>query len=246
MHEKEEQYRLLTEAAKGSEAAREELVRNNLGLVKSIACRFSCSGYEWEDLVQVGCIGLVKAIERFDTAFDVMFSTYAMPLILGEIKRYIRDDGRIKFSRELKSGIVRLKNSRERLSKELGRSPKLSEIAEAMDTDRDSILNLMEAERTMYNIGSLDDPEGGDRAERDSRIICGEEEQIDRIMLKSMIETLPPRERQIIILRYYKDMTQSEIARIMGISQVHVSRLEKKILAKMGAALSRDEENTEK
>lgn len=239
MHEKEEQYRLLREAAGGSEEAREELVRNNLGLVKSIAYRFSGCGYEWEDLMQVGCIGLVKAIERFDTSFGVMFSTYAMPLILGEIKRYIRDDGRIKVSREVKTGIVKLKNSRERLSKELGRSPKLSEIAEAMDTDRDSVLYLMEAERTMYSIGSLDDPESCDREDRDSRSICGEEEQIDRIMLKSLIEMLPPRERQLIVLRYYKDMTQSEIADIMGISQVHVSRLEKKILAKMGKALDR-------
>ncbi|MBR6700579.1 MAG: SigB/SigF/SigG family RNA polymerase sigma factor [Firmicutes bacterium] len=234
MHEKEEQYRLLREAAKGSEEARETLVKNNLGLVKSIAYRFTGYGYEWEDLIQVGCIGLIKAIERFDTSFEVMFSTYAMPLILGEIKRYIRDDGRIKVSREVKTGIIKLRNSRERLTKALGRSPKLSEICEDMEMERDTVLTLMETERSMYNIGSLDDPDSYDKEERDRKNICGEEDQIDSIMLKSIIEELPPRERQIIILRYYKDMTQAEIAGILGISQVHVSRLEKKTLSKIG------------
>ena len=234
MHEKEEQYRLLREAAEGSEEAKEMLVKNNLGLVKSIAYRFTGYGYEWEDLIQVGCIGLVKAIERFDTSFEVMFSTYAMPLILGEIKRYLRDDGRIKVSREVKTGIIKLRGSRERLTKELGRSPKLSEICADMETDQNTVLALLETERSMYSIGSLDDPDSFDKEERDRKSICGEEDQIDRIMLKSIIENLPPRERQIIILRYYKDMTQSEIANILGISQVHVSRLEKKTLSKIG------------
>jgi len=239
VYEKEEQYRLLREAAKGSEEARETLVENNLGLVKSIAYRFTGYGYEWEDLIQVGCIGLIKAIERFDTSFEVMFSTYAMPLILGEIKRYIRDDGRIKVSREVKTGIIKLRNSRERLTKSLGRSPKLSEICEDMEMERDTVLVLMETERGMYNIGSLDDPDSYDKEERDRKNVCGEDDQIDRIMLKSIIEDLPPRERQIIILRYYKDMTQAEIAGILGISQVHVSRLEKRTLSKIGESFGR-------
>lgn len=233
MYEKEEQYRLIEAAANGSGEAKEELVKNNLGLVKSIARRFSGYGYEWEDLVQVGCIGLIKAIERFDVSFDVMFSTYAMPLIVGEIKRYIRDDGRIKLSREMKSGIIKLRAARESLSKASGESPKLSEIAALMETDAETVIALMEAERSVYSMGSLDDPESFEREEHDRKCCCGEDEQIDRIILNGIIENLPPRERQIIILRYYKDLTQSEIARLLGISQVHVSRLEKKVLAKI-------------
>lgn len=237
MHEKEEQYRLLREAAEGSIEAKEKLVKNNLGLVKSVVYKLSLREYEQEDLIQVGCIGLVKAIERFDTGYNVMFSTYAIPLIMGEIKRYIRDDGRIKVSREIKSGIIRLKTSREKLEKVLGRAPKLSEVAEEMSIDIEALLNLMEAEKNICSIGSLDEPEGRDSMENEIRATNGEEEQLDRIMLKAIISRLPSRERQLIILRYYKDMTQREIAEVMGISQVHVSRLEKKILEKMGSEL---------
>lgn len=233
---KEEQYRLLSEVRAGNEDAKEQMVLLNMGLVKSVVTRFSGKGLEWDDLMQIGSIGLVKAIERFDPSFDVMFSTYAIPMILGEIKRYIRDDGRIKLSRDMKTSILRLRKEREAFCHAEGRQPKLSELAGRMEISVEDLLAILEAETSFTSIESLDDPQTYESAEFDSHLQEGEDKQIDSIMLRSIIENLPPRERQIIILRYFKDMTQSEIAKLLDISQVHVSRLEKKILKKIGAS----------
>lgn len=226
---KEDTYKLIHEARNGDEIAKEQLVNQNTGLVKNIALKFVGIGYELEDLLQIGFIGLLKAIQRFDMSYDVMFSTYAVPMILGEIKRYLRDDGRIKVSRQTKQEIKNMNHFQEQFYNENGRQPKISELAELMEIDRESILTLMDAKDALNNLESLDDP---DRQEQPGKEPYAqiEDRQIDMIHLKGIIGSLSEKERQIIVLRYFKDMTQQEIANRIGISQVQVSRIEKKVL----------------
>lgn len=226
---KADTYDLITLAKNGDEQAREELVRQNTGLVKNIALKFIGTGYELEDLLQIGFIGLLKAVDRFDSSFDVMFSTYAVPMILGEIRRYLRDDGRIKVSRQTKQDIKNMKHMQEGFYNVNGRYPKISELAGLMEMDIEQILNLMEASDALSNLESLDDPERMGR-QGNEPYTDTEQRNIDMIHLKSMIGKLSNKERQIIILRYFKDMTQQQVANLMGISQVQVSRIEKKIL----------------
>ena len=226
---KEDTYDLIGLAKNGDEWAREELVRQNTGLVKNIALKFLGTGYELDDLLQIGYIGLLKAVDRFDSSYGVMFSTYAVPMILGEIRRYLRDDGRIKVGRQTKQDIKNMKHIQEAFYNENGRYPKVSELAARMEIDTEQVLNLMEASDALTNLESLDDPERqihqGIEPYTDT-----EQRNIDMIHLKSMIGKLTSKERQIIILRYFKDMTQQQVAALMGISQVQVSRIEKKIL----------------
>ena len=229
---KEDTYDLIELAKNGEEWAREQLVRENTGLVKNIALKFMGNGYELDDLLQIGYIGLLKAVDRFDSTYGVMFSTYAVPMILGEIRRYLRDDGRIKVGRQVKQDIKNMKHCQERFYNENGRYPKVSELAELMEMETEQILSLMEASDALTNLESLDDP---DRQERSGKELYMDTEQrnVDMIHLKSMIGKLSNKERQIIALRYFKDMTQQQVAGLMGISQVQVSRIEKKILASL-------------
>lgn len=225
----EEIHEIILEAQAGNEEAKEYVIEENIGLVKSVASKFLNTGYEWEDLFQIGCIGLVKAVERFDATYNVRFSTYAVPLIIGEIKRFLRDDGRIKVSRDVKSGIKKLKDAEEMLFYKLGRHPKISELAEAMEMKSEDIVFLMEANSSFNNIESMDDTERKDIFFKEPQT-NEEEKKINLITLKNIISNLKERDRQIIVLRYFKDMTQQEVAEILNISQVQVSRLEKKIL----------------
>ncbi len=233
---KEDTYDLIELANRGDERAREELIRQNTGLVKNIALKFIGTGYELDDLLQIGYIGLLKAVERFNSDYDVMFSTYAVPMILGEIRRYLRDDGRIKVGRQVKQDIKNMKHCQESFYNEHGRYPKVSELAERLEMEQEQILSLMEASDALTNLESLDDPE---RQERQGKELYMDIEQrnIDMIHLKSMIGKLTSKERQIIVLRYFKDMTQQQVAGFMGISQVQVSRIEKKILAVLRAEM---------
>lgn len=229
---KEDTYELIQRAKSGDETAREQVISQNTGLVKNIALKFTGAGYELDDLLQIGYIGLLKAVERFDSSYGVMFSTYAVPMILGEIRRYLRDDGRIKVGRQVKQDIKNLKNCQEEFYNTNGRQPKMSELAKLMDTDVEHVLYVMEAADALGNLESLDDPErrvshGGEP------YLETEEKNIDMIHLKSVIGKLSDKERQIIVLRYFKDMTQQQIAGRMGISQVQVSRIEKKVLAEL-------------
>ncbi|WP_027398132.1 sigma-70 family RNA polymerase sigma factor [Anaerovorax odorimutans] len=226
---KEDTYNLIHEAKSGNEEAKEQLVNQNTGLVKNIALKFVGIGYELEDLLQIGFIGLLKAIDRFDMSYDVMFSTYAVPMILGEIKRYIRDDGRIKVSRQIKQDIKSMNHFQEKFYNENGRQPKISELSKLMETDSDNILMLMDAKDALNNLESLDDPDRQERQGKEQYTEI-EDRQIDMISLKSIIGSLAEKERQIIVLRYFKDMTQQQIANVIGISQVQVSRIEKRVL----------------
>lgn len=224
-------------AKAGDKAAQSILVESNIGLVWSIVRRFQNRGHETEDLFQIGCIGLIKAINKFDTEFEVKFSTYAVPMIIGEIKRFLRDDGMIKVSRSLKEVSNKVRITKEIMSKELNREPSISEMAERLDISGEELVMAVEAG---YTPESLFNPVGeGDNStlmlidKLDDECNDKETDIIDKIALRQVLDTLKPREKQIIILRYFKEKTQVQIAKLLGISQVQVSRIEKKILEDM-------------
>jgi RNA polymerase sporulation-specific sigma factor len=225
---------LIKRAKSGDKQAQSTLVENNVGLVWSIVRRFQNRGFETDDLFQIGCIGLIKAINKFDSSFDVKLSTYAVPMIIGEIKRFIRDDGIIKVSRSLKETSNKARVIKEVMSKELGREPTINEMAERLNILPEDLVMALEASyspESLYNtIGEGDNSPVLliDRINNESNY--GEGDLIDKIAVRQVLETLKPREKQIIILRYFKEKTQVQIAKMLGISQVQVSRIEKKIL----------------
>lgn len=225
---------LIEEAKDGNKNAQSVLVEKNVGLVWSIVRRFQNRGYETEDIFQIGCIGLIKAINKFDSSFDVKFSTYAVPMIIGEIKRFIRDDGIIKVSRSLKELSNKARVTKEIMTKELGREPSISEISSRLDIPVEELVMALEASCTpesLYSTVGEGDSSSVlliDRINNESN--DQEVDLVDKIDLRKVLETLKPREKQIIVLRYFKEKTQVEIAQMLGISQVQVSRIEKKIL----------------
>lgn len=227
---KEDTYSLIRTAQDGDEEAKALLMEQNTGLVKKIALKFSAGETDVDDLMQIGYIGLLKAIYKFDPDYDVMFSTYAVPMIMGELKRFFRDTGKIKVSRSLKTEIGQLKKAEQQLCLSLGRQPRLSELARAMETTTEHVTEIMEADSAVSGVTSLEQ-QTVEEAGFTYGAVFSPEHNLDGIMLRKAIRELPPRERQVVLLRYYKDMTQQEIAKIIGISQVQVSRTEKKALA---------------
>ena len=224
------------------EEAKEILIKNNLGLVRSVIGKFSNIGYERDDLFQLGSIGLIKSIYKFDSKFNVKFSTYAVPMILGEIKRYLRDDGMVKVSRSLKQIAIKAKTQTEILTKKLGREPTIDEIAQELDVEKEDLVMAMEANFSVeYLHGVIHEEEGSPICLIDKISLKGENEEeklIDNLLLKQILNKLEKRERQIIVLRYFEDKTQSEIGDILNISQVQVSRIEKKVLSKLKSYIS--------
>jgi RNA polymerase sporulation-specific sigma factor len=232
---------LLKRARAGDAAAEEQLIRDNLALVHSVAKRFRDRGADYEDLFQIGCVGFVKAIKNFDLTYNVCFSTYAVPMIMGEIRRFLRDDGPMKISRSIKEKARLLLSVQERLSEKLQREPKACEIAAEAGIAAEEISYILEA---MNPIASIDE-EMNPGAENPIKTIdrvpddtSHPDNQIDRILVKELLSTLEPRERQIIVMRYFQEKTQSEIAEAIGVSQVQISRLEGKILVKMRNMMS--------
>jgi len=226
---------LIEKAKNGDRSAQSIIVEDNLGLVWSIVKRFTNRGFDPEDLFQIGCIGLIKSIKKFDYSYEVKFSTYAVPMILGEIKRFIRDDGIIKVSRSIKETASRVRITKEVMAKELGREPSINEIAERMKMSADDIVIAMEAS---YIPESLNNTayEGDDKDIELIDMLSSQQKGIeleDRIALKQLLLEMDNRERQIIVLRYFKEKTQSQVAAMIGISQVQVSRIEKRILTNM-------------
>jgi len=225
---------LIKKAKVGDKQAQSILVERNVGLVWSIVKRFQNRGYETDDIYQIGCIGLIKAISKFDDSFDVKFSTYAVPMIIGEIKRFIRDDGIIKVSRSLKELSNKIRVTKEIMTKELGREPSINEISIRLDVAAEELVMAMEANcspESLYNtVGDSDSSNVLliDKLNNESN--DEEVDLVDKIDLRLVLNTLKPREKQIIILRYFKEKTQVQIAKMLGISQVQVSRIEKKIL----------------
>ena len=232
----DETMKLIGMAHEGDKAARDQLVMDNVGLIWSIVRRFTGRGYEMEDLFQIGSIGLIKAIDKFDTGFDVKFSTYAVPMITGEIKRFLRDDGMIKVSRSIKEMGIRVRAAREEMTYSLGREPTIEEIARHLDTSRAEGAASLEAGA---EVESLYRPAGNgddnttflmDRLEEENN---DHEELLNRMVLKELMEGLNEEQREIIVRRYFYNQTQTQIAKELGISQVQVSRLEKRILKEM-------------
>ena len=218
----------------GEKEVREVLIEQNLGLVHHIVKRFLNRGYDTEDLFQIGVIGLIKAIDKFDPSFDVKFSTYAVPLIAGEIKRFLRDDGMVKVSRTLKENGSRVKYARERLSGRINREPTLQEVSKEAGLTIEEVILAMEANVQVESIyQSVYQNDGNEIYMVDQLADKGKDEQekmLNHLVIKQLIEGLPETEQKLIRLRYYQDKTQTEVAKMLGISQVQVSRMEKKIL----------------
>lgn len=228
---------LIRKAQEGDKVAREQVINENVGLVWSIVRRFLGRGQEAEDLFQIGVIGLMKAVDKFDLNYDVMFSTYAVPMISGEIKRYLRDNNSlIKMSRSIKENGWKIKAARERLSYELGRDATLEELAAATELSMEDVVTAMEATSEIESIYKTVYQGDGNEIYLVDRISEEENESeslIDRMTVEQLLASLTEEERILITSRYFEDRTQVETAKLLGISQVQVSRLEKKILLKM-------------
>ncbi|SDM78954.1 RNA polymerase sporulation-specific sigma factor [Fictibacillus solisalsi] len=232
---KDEEIKLLIKRSQeGDQSARDLIVEKNMRLVWSVVQRFINRGYEPDDLFQIGSIGLLKSVDKFDLSYDVRFSTYAVPMIIGEIQRFIRDDGTVKVSRSLKEMGNKVRKAKDELSKVLGRTPTVNEVAEKLEISVEDVVLAQEAVRAPTSIHETVYENDGDPITLLDQIADSTENKwFDKITLQEAIESLDERERLIVYLRYYKDQTQSEVAERLGISQVQVSRLEKKILAQM-------------
>ncbi|TFJ93762.1 RNA polymerase sporulation sigma factor SigF [Lentibacillus salicampi] len=217
----------------GDKEARDILVESNVRLVWSVVQRFINRGYDSDDLFQIGSIGLIKAIDKFDLSYDVKFSTYAVPMIIGEIQRFIRDDGSVKVSRSLKETGNKIRKKRDELTKQLGRAPTVLEIAESLHITPEDVVHAEEAAKSPHSIHETVFENDGDPITLLDQIADDDTKWFDKLSLQEAIRRLNERERLILYLRYYKDRTQSEVADRLGISQVQVSRLEKKILEEM-------------
>lgn len=227
---------LIARSQAGDKEAREVLIEKNLGLVHHIVKRFLGRGYEAEDLFQIGSIGLMKAIDKFDLSFDVKFSTYAVPMISGEIKRFLRDDGMVKVSRSLKENGWKAKQAAERIAYEKGREATLEEIAEETGLSREDIVMALEANVEVESIyKSVYQSDGNEiyLVDRIPEKKDDNEKLLNHMLLEQLIGELGEEERTLIMLRYFQDKTQVEVAKRLGISQVQVSRMEKKILIRM-------------
>ncbi len=232
----DETIELIKRAQKGDMEAKNKLIMNNVGLIKSVLRGFANRGYEVDDLFQIGSIGLLKAIDKFDTSFNVKFSTYAVPMIIGEIKRFLRDDGIIKVSRSLKQTANKIKYAKESLSKKLGREPTIQELSDELNINKEEIVMAMESSfhpDYLYDVVHQDDGNPLFLIDKVGIEEDGEGDLIDKIVLKELLSELKERDRQVIILRYFKDKTQVEVAKLLGISQVQVSRIEKRIIEEM-------------
>jgi RNA polymerase sporulation-specific sigma factor len=232
---------LIEKAKSGEKAALDKLVERNLPLVSSISKKFLNRGYEYDDIFQIGCMGLVKAINNFNSSYNVQFSTYAVPMIMGEIKRFLRDDGLIKVSRSLKYAARKLHYDKEKLTQKLNRDPSIEELAEFSGMTTEEILFSTEAinePKYLYDTIHQDDGSPIFLIDRIRKNEDEGKEVLDKIALKEALSKLDARSRQIIILRYFKDITQVKVAKMLGISQVQVSRIEKRVLKVMKEKLS--------
>ena len=232
----EDNLQLIPLAKEGNTEALNKLIEANLPLVTSISKKFTNRGYEYEDIYQIGCMGLVKAIKNFDEKYNVKFSTYAVPMIIGEIKRFLRDDGMIKVSRNVKSLAKKLHFDKEALTKELNREPTVEELAQFSGMDKEEILFALESSASMQYLYEVIDQDDGSPVlliDKLSENAIEDKNITEKLALKEALRNLDTKSRQIIVLRYFKDKTQIQVAKMLGISQVQVSRIEKKVLQEM-------------
>lgn len=242
----ENTYEKIAKAQSGDEEAMASLVKNNLGLVYNIAKRFSGRGYELEDLNQIGALGLIKSIKKFDTSFDVQLSTYSVPFIMGEIKRYIRDDGKIKVSRSIKELGTKINQIQKEYYLKNGQDIKIEQIAEVLKVPKEDIALAIDANSSAI-VTSINEPVYSKDSSKTLNVediipdTKNQEAMInDKLTVNKLIEELQPQEKQIVMMRYYKGSTQTEVAKTLGISQVQVSRIEKRILYSMKQKLQAD------
>ncbi len=226
---------LIERVREGDKQAENIMVEENMGLVYSIVKRFTNRGYDAEDLVQIGAIGLIKAVKKFNPEFNVQFSTYAVPMITGEIKRFLRDDGAVKISRTLKENAMKGRRSEEILRKKLNRQPTIKEISQECGIEAENLLEAFEAAAPPESIyESIYD--NGDKEIHLLDTIAGEEIEesvINKVMIDDILKRLKPREKEVILLRHFRGKTQTEIAAVMGVSQVQISRIEKKAIERI-------------
>lgn len=230
----EQTSQLIVEAKNGSDKAKEKLIMINSPLIKSVVKRYLGKGVDYDDLFQLGALGFVKAINNFDASFNVKFTTYAVPMIAGEIKRFLRDDGSVKISRSIKYNAAQLTNYIFEYNKEHGVSPTIEHLSQVLNMDKTDVVLALEANSRPL---SLDDKFNDDEESLslEDKLPDGfnYDNYVDKLALRDMIECLNKREKQVIIMRYYLDKTQSEIASALKISQVQVSRIENKVLKEL-------------
>lgn len=231
---------LLLKAHNGDKEARDLLVSDNVGLIWSVVRRFAGRGHDMEDLFQIGCIGMIKAIDKFDFTYDVKLSTYAVPMISGEIKRFLRDDGMIKISRSIKENGWKIQKASENFANEYGREATLEELAAATELSVEDVVMAMDANTEVESIyKSIYQSDGNEiyLVDKLPKTKDENEEMLNHMLLRQLVEQLDENEKKLIGLRYFQDKTQMEVAKMLSISQVQVSRLEKKILKKLRALL---------
>jgi len=234
----EEMTNLLISAQKGDLEARERLINCNLRLVFNLVQRFANRGYELEDLFQIGTIGLIKAIDKFNLSFNVKFSTYAVPMIIGEIRRFLRDDSPVKVSRSLKENAYKINKTRDTLTKELGRDPTLQEISDALGLSLEDIITSLEAVQMPASIHETLYQDDGDPIYLVDQLSNKDEiNMFEHIALKEVLSKLSEKEREIIMMRFFHDKTQTEVAKTIGLSQVQVSRIERQALKRFKSLL---------
>jgi len=230
---------LISRAQCGDEEARSKVYETNLGLVYMVLEKFKNTSYEYEDLFQVGSIGLLKAIDKFDFSFKVRFSTYAVPMIIGEIKKFMRDDGIVKVQRSLKETYNKVRWAQQKLRGELGREPGVDEIAELLGMDKENVVVSIEACQAPAYISDVLPSEENNNMSMLDRLTSseGSAKMLEKIALREAIGVLDEREREVILRRYFKDETQACIAGYLGVSQVQVSRIEKTAVKKLKGIL---------
>lgn len=236
-----ENLKLIAKAQAGDEEAMSTLLENNKGLIWNIVKRFNGRGYEIEDIYQIGAMGFIKAIKRFDTSFEVQVSTYAVPYILGEIKRFIRDDGMIKVSRSTKELAIKVLELQKEYSNKTGGEISIKEISRILKISKEEITYALDCLRPVSSIYEETTSTGDDDRLVIEKITNGKDEEngiVNRIAIKQLIDNLDKREKELILLRFFRDKTQQEVAKILGITQVQVSRIEKRVLNSMKLKLT--------
>lgn len=230
--EKEETLKLIKSAQNGDKSASEQLLTCNSPLIKSVIRRYRNKGVEYDDLYQLGCVGFIKAVKNFSTEYEVRFSTYAVPMIAGEVKRFLRDDGPVKVSRGTKSAAIKIARFVDEYKRDHGESPTIDSISKQFGIEPQEVVFIMDSNK--YPVSIYDSNDESSRTLIDKlQTSENDDEKLDKMMLKKIINDLSPRDKKIILLRYFADKTQSEVARVLSVSQVQISRLESKILGKI-------------
>ena len=235
----EETNELVKNAKDGDELAKERLIQGNFPLIKSIVKNYQNKGVDYDDLYQIGCVGFLKAINNFEEKFEVKFSTYAVPMIAGEIKRFLRDDGSIKISRAIKSLWLKIRTYLDEIKKRGDEIPSVEDLAKKFEVDPADVVYAMDASQSLISLNAQIDESSNNSQSVLDRIPSEDksEQMLDKILLKEAIAKLPEREKKILLLRYFRGKTQSEVADILGVSQVQISRLETKIIEKLKSKL---------